>query len=232
VCPDRRENFRDAKIVTSASASFFYAAEREAGPLHAAAPTRPGGDVMRTFPTPNIPIHHTADSTHAGAYFDRDALVRSAATILGTVFLAIGVAGFYAPGLLGTHLSPAHNVIHLVSGAASLYFGLLGTSAGASLFCTCFGIVYGALAAAGFLLGAPEQTMAAMAHGVDPHLLRVIPGTLELGTHDHLLHAGIAALYLAAGVLGLPAPSRREAQSPDEDRRRTNAPMPPIPPLL
>ena len=49
--------------------------------------------------------------------------------LLGVVFVLVGVAGFVAPGFLGTHLSLAHNAVHLISGAIALYFGFAG------LFC-------------------------------------------------------------------------------------------------
>ena len=35
-----------------------------------------------------------------------------------------------APNLLGAHLTPAHNVVHIVSGAIALYFGFAGTLSG------------------------------------------------------------------------------------------------------
>ena len=65
------------------------------------------------------------------------------ATILGIVFLLVGVAGFVMPGLLGAHLSLVHNIIHLVSGAISLWLGLKGTPQAAKTFCLVFGAEIG-----------------------------------------------------------------------------------------
>ena len=62
--------------------------------------------------------------------------------ILGVVFLLVGVAGFVAPGMLGTHLSLAHNLVHIISGAIALYFGCAGSASGARAFCLAFGVVY------------------------------------------------------------------------------------------
>src|SRR5688500_7644103 len=44
------------------------------------------------------------------------AMAKRICTVLGVVFLLVGLAGFAVPGALGMHLSPAHNVVHLVSG--------------------------------------------------------------------------------------------------------------------
>jgi hypothetical protein len=127
-------------------------------------------------------------------------MAKTIATILGVLFILVGIVGFVAPGVGGFHLSAAHNLIHLVSGAASLYFGLKGTLAGARLFCIVFGAVYGLLGLAGFLAGGPG-TPAMPGMAADSRLLKVLPGTLELGTSDHTFHVILAIIYLAAGFL-------------------------------
>ena len=123
--------------------------------------------------------------------------------IMGTVFLVVGIAGFVSPGLGGTHLSTAHNVIHLVSGALALWFGLKGTLSSARTFSWIFGIVYGLLGVAGMVLGRPG--VPAMHNmGTDPKLLTVIPNMLELGRNDHILHIVIGVLFLAAALMARP----------------------------
>jgi len=54
-------------------------------------------------------------------------MAKTVCKILGVVFLLVGVVGFVAPTLLGAHLSPAHNAVHIVSGVIALYFGFAGT---------------------------------------------------------------------------------------------------------
>ena len=54
-------------------------------------------------------------------------MAKTVCKILGVVFLLVGVCGFAAPNLLSAHLSPIHNVVHIVSGAIALYFGFAGT---------------------------------------------------------------------------------------------------------
>ena len=129
-------------------------------------------------------------------------MAKTIATILGVVFILIGVLGFVAPGLLGAHLSTLHNLVHLISGAVSLYFGLKGTLAGARMFCIAFGAVYGLLAIAGFLLGGSGQhTIGGIAHGPDSRLLALIPGQLEFALMDHTIHFALAIIYLIGGLL-------------------------------
>ena len=121
-------------------------------------------------------------------------------TILGIVFLLVGIVGFVAPGVGGFHLSTAHNLIHIVSGALALYFGLAGTLSAARLFCIVFGVVYGLLGIAGFLLGAPgTPSMPGMA--ADGRLFKVLPGMLELGTSDHTFHILLGIVFIVAGLM-------------------------------
>src|SRR5258708_36283822 len=62
-------------------------------------------------------------------------MAKTVCKLLGIVFILVGVAGFVAPKLLGAHLNPAHNAVHLVSGVIALYFGFAGSAgAGRGLF--------------------------------------------------------------------------------------------------
>lgn len=116
-------------------------------------------------------------------------MAKRIATILGIVFLLVGVLGFVAPRLLGAHLDTPHNLVHIISGAAALYFGLAGSLSGARLFCIVFGIVYLLLGVVGFLLGTGDDRMFNVA------------GILHLGTMDHLIHLALGTLFLIGGFL-------------------------------
>lgn len=111
------------------------------------------------------------------------------ATILGIGFLLVGILGFVMPNLLGAHLTLAHNIIHLVTGAVSLWLGLKGTPAAAKNFCIIFGIVYLLLGVAGFVAG----------DGAD-RMLEILPGQLMFGTMDHIIHVLLGAIYLIGGL--------------------------------
>jgi hypothetical protein len=112
---------------------------------------------------------------------------KRAAILFGIVFLLVGILGF-VPGvttnemLLGIfHVNAAHNVVHLLSGAAALACGLASPRA-SRLYFRIFGAVYGLVA----ILG--------MVHG-DGHLLGLISNNMP----DVWLHVAIS---IAALVLG------------------------------
>ena len=117
-------------------------------------------------------------------------MAKTIATVLGALFVLLGLIGFVAPNLLGAHLSTTHNIIHLVSGAVSLYFGLAGSISAARMFCFVFGAVYLLLGVVGFIGGTGDDRM-----------LHVLPGALELGTPDHVIHILLGLIYLVAGLM-------------------------------
>lgn len=122
------------------------------------------------------------------------------ATILGTVFLLVGILGFVIPNLGGAHFSVAHNLVHIISGAVALWLGLKGSPQAAKTFCIVFGAVYLLLGIAGFVAGGAGEPSANIPHGNDTRLLKVIPGQLELGTMDHIVHILLGAIFLIGGL--------------------------------
>jgi hypothetical protein len=116
-------------------------------------------------------------------------MIKSAAVLFGIVFILIGILGF-VPGitdnqmLLGIfHVNAAHNVVHLLSGAAALFAGM--TSPGAArIYFRVFGVIYGLVAVMGFMMG-------------DAMLL----GMISNNTADTWLHVGIAAVSLLLGFM-------------------------------
>ena len=117
-------------------------------------------------------------------------MAKTVATILGVVFLLIGIVGFINHDFLGTHLSTSHNLVHIISGAVSLYFGLAGSLGGARTFCIVFGVVYALLGVAGFLLGSGPDRMFEALSSLGLHL----------GTMDHIVHILLGAVYLIGGL--------------------------------
>jgi hypothetical protein len=105
-------------------------------------------------------------------------------TILGVVFVAVGLLGFipnplvYEDGFF--HVNAAHNFVHLISGALLLvspYFGV------PVLMIRALAIVYTAIAIFGFI--APN--------------VAELGGLIAMNMADHWLHAAIAVLLLAIG---------------------------------
>ena len=117
-------------------------------------------------------------------------MAKTVCKLLGVVFLVVGVCGFFAPHLLGAHLTPPHNLVHIVSGVIALYFGFAGSLSGAKNFCLVFGIVYLALGFLGqFVLGDPA--MDRMWH----------VGPLMLAKVDHFIHILLGVIFLGGGLL-------------------------------
>ncbi len=115
-------------------------------------------------------------------------MAKTVCKILGVVFLLVGVAGFAAPNLLGAHLTPPHNVVHIVSGVVALYFGFAGSLSGAKGLCLIFGLVYLVLGLLGMVRG----------DAANSRMLTV--GPLMLGMADHGIHLLLGAVFLAGGL--------------------------------
>src|SRR3954470_16727943 len=114
-------------------------------------------------------------------------MAKTVCKILGVVFLFVGVAGFAQQGLLGAHLNPPHNVVHIVSGVLALYFGFASGLLGAKSFSLIFGVVYLALGICGMAFGSAGD-----------HMWTV--GPLHLGQVDHGLHILFGVLFLSGGL--------------------------------
>jgi hypothetical protein len=138
-------------------------------------------------------------------------MAKTISTLIGIVFILVGILGFVVPEIMGMHLSPAHNLVHLVSGAAALYFGLKGTLAQAKTFALLFGLVYGALGVVGFLAGSPGSPTEGHPGPQDDRLFSLLPGTLEFGTADHIVHIAIGALFLIGALATRTSADRVEA---------------------
>jgi hypothetical protein len=118
-------------------------------------------------------------------------MAKTVCKILGVVLLLVGLLGFpeFGHRLLGAHLSPTHNVVHLVSGALALYFGFAGTLSAAKTFSLVFGVVYLALGILGMALGTGAE-----------RLWEPIGPSLILGTADHGIHILLGVIFLAGGL--------------------------------
>jgi Domain of unknown function (DUF4383) len=110
-------------------------------------------------------------------------MAKTVAKILGVVLLLVGVLGFtHVLDSLGAHLSPAHNLVRILSGVIALYFGFAGSLSGAKGFCIIFGLVYLLLGILGLAMG--ELNI----------------GPLMLGKVDHGIHLIVGAIFLAGGL--------------------------------
>lgn len=108
-------------------------------------------------------------------------------TILGVVFVAIGILGFI-PGLtpddqlLGIFaINPIHNIIHLASGIAALA-AVSSSPQATRLYAQVFGVVYALVTVLGFISGEGD-----------------LLGLVSINQADNFLHLAIAALVLYIG---------------------------------
>lgn len=114
-------------------------------------------------------------------------MAKTVCKVLGVVFLLVGLVGFAKADLLGAHLTPPHNAVHIVSGVIALYFGFAGSVSGAKAFSLVFGVVYLALGILGMVMGSG-----------DPAMWNV--GPLMLGQVDHGIHILLGVIFLAGGL--------------------------------
>jgi hypothetical protein len=146
-------------------------------------------------------LHHP--DRHPVAHLAERTIAKAEAAMLGIFLIFLGFGGMVYPGYAGMHLSLAHSLMLIVTGAISFYEGIVGTVGGTSSFSLVFGFFYAMLALAGFAFGGEgEHTLVRIEHGPDSDLLRIVPGYLEFALYDHLLHLGLAALYLITALLG------------------------------
>jgi hypothetical protein len=124
-------------------------------------------------------------------------------SFLGILFILIGIVGFFDHNFAGTHLSLVHNLIHIGSGALALYFGIVGTPVRAKLFVLVFGAFYLGLGVIGMWWAEshPSTLHGEAAMGSTGNMFKIIPGILELGTVDHILHILIGLLFIFGGIM-------------------------------
>lgn len=133
-------------------------------------------------------------------------MAKTICTLLGVVFLLVGLLGFVAGGSMSNltyaHLSPAHNIVHILSGAVALYLGLKGSYSAARTFCLVFGAVYLLLGVVGYVAGGAGTPSAGVPGPASDHMLHVLPGNLELGSGDHGIHVLLGILFLIGAFVG------------------------------
>jgi hypothetical protein len=120
-------------------------------------------------------------------------MAKTLCKIFGVVFVLVGIAGFLRGDLLGAHLTPVHNIVHLLTGAFALYFGFAASDSAARSFCQIFGVIYLLLGVVGFIR--PDViAMVIQAHPAEGANLAA----------DNMIHIALGAVFLIVGLL--PAP--------------------------
>lgn len=109
-------------------------------------------------------------------------MAKRVVTILGWVFIVIGLLGFFNNPILGIFpVNGLHNIIHLLTGVLALVAASKGEEASV-MFSKIFGVVYALVTVLGFLTPG------------------FINGLLNgASTADNLLHLVLAVVFLYAG---------------------------------
>lgn len=125
------------------------------------------------------------------------------AWIFAAAFIGAGAAGFTPNPLVGPEglfvTNAAHNLVHLVSGAAFAGAAVVGGRF-VSRFMLAFGTVYLLVGALGFIMlgGAAQGRLLGLVH---------------INTPDNFLHVGLGASILTAGLLPLIRPSMADVEA-------------------
>lgn len=111
---------------------------------------------------------------------------KTAAIVLGVVFLAVGILGFFPNPLVSPTglfvVNTAHNLVHLIAGVVLLAGAY--SALGASLALKIVGVVYALVAILGLVTGG-----------------NLLLGIVAVNPADHWLHVALAVVVLAAGFL-------------------------------
>jgi uncharacterized membrane protein HdeD (DUF308 family) len=125
-------------------------------------------------------------------------MAKNACKILGVILILAGIVGLFFHNLLGMHLTPAHNIFHLVTGALALYFGFARTSEAAHLFSRITGVIYLLVGILGFI-----------APGVFERMLQIHTTTESVNlVPDNIVHLLVGAIFSIFGFLREPHPVR------------------------
>jgi hypothetical protein len=127
-------------------------------------------------------------------------MVKTFNKVAGVILLALGLWGLAEPNLLGMHLTPMHNIIHLLTAAIALYMGFAASVSAARTFSIAFGAVYLLLGVLGFV--APGLVTSVIGHPA------VSAGELM---PDNVVHLLLGGAFLAVGLMQSRAAATRIA---------------------
>ena len=118
---------------------------------------------------------------------------RTAAILIGVIFIAVGLLGYVDNPIVGTsegaifHADSVHNIVHIVSGVLFLLVALAAPGSAAG-FLKLFGLVYLAIGIVGFV----QYGTSGMGK---------VLGFLHVNGPDNYLHAGLGILIFLLGFL-------------------------------
>lgn len=117
---------------------------------------------------------------------------KSAALILGVIFIAVGALGFVDNPIIGEsqdaifHADQLHNIVHIVSGVLFVLVALAAPGS-ARGFLILFGLVYLALGIIGYVQFGKEG-------------MGKVLGVLHVNANDNYLHMALGVVIILAGL--------------------------------
>ena len=118
---------------------------------------------------------------------------KTAALIIGVIFIAVGLAGFVDNPIVGTsenvifQADQMHNIVHIVSGVLFVFVALAASGSAAG-FLKLFGIVYLIIGIVGLVTV-----------GTSPSDMGKVLGFLNVNGADNYLHVGLGIVIFLAG---------------------------------
>ena len=116
---------------------------------------------------------------------------KTAAILIGIVFIAVGLLGFVSNPIIGEsesaifHADSVHNMVHIISGALFLIVGLFAPGS-ASILLKVFGLVYLLLGVLGLI-------------NIGTEGMGTLLGFLHVNGADNLLHIALGVVIFLAG---------------------------------
>src|SRR5437879_200926 len=108
-------------------------------------------------------------------------MMKSITNTLGVLLALVGIIGFFNHGFMGMNLNPLHDVLLLILGGVSLYFGIKGTEFQARNWNRALGGVLAIVGIIGLFMHAGTVTISDLDGRYSSHLLPLIKGHLEFG---------------------------------------------------
>ncbi len=111
-------------------------------------------------------------------------MAKSLVTLIGAVFVVIGLLGFFMDPILGIfEVDTLHNIVHLLSGVLAIWMASMG-EASAKSYAKIFGVIYAVVAVVGF------------------YQMDTVLGLISVNMADNWLHAALALVFLWLGFTG------------------------------
>ena len=127
-------------------------------------------------------------------------MMKTITTVLGVVLVLTALIGFFDHSFMRMDLNVAHDLMLLVIGAVTLYFGISGTEFQARYTARTIGVIFAVLGVLTLFAGKGTATAGGVSILAD-HVMKLIPNHLEYTTADGVRDLIVGVVGLIAGFL-------------------------------